>query len=63
MKKQEIARIKEELSVLIGQPLRDMFRFCGASIAAKFGELIEVEALTFAHDENGELALDENGDL
>lgn len=55
---QDVNFIKESLSVLVGQPMRNLGR-AGAMIVANFGELVETNIA--ARNENGEFVRDENG--
>ncbi|MCL2353902.1 MAG: hypothetical protein FWC69_04660 [Defluviitaleaceae bacterium] len=61
MKKRDIEIIKKALSKLVGQSLRDAYRFAGASIHFGFGDMLEDDC--FYKDESGKLARDESGKL
>jgi len=57
MNKKDIKFIEESLSVIIGQPLRDVTR-SGPMMIIDFGELIEID--TFKLSKDGRIARDEN---
>ena len=61
MKRKDIEIIRDKLSILLGQPLRDVFRFGGASLHFGFGDMLEDDC--FYKDECGKLARDESGKL
>lgn len=59
MKRNEMIRIEETLSVLIGKPMR-LLRRVGAGFAADFGELVDVDGIA-RRDESGQLVRDNEG--
>ncbi|MCL2874266.1 MAG: hypothetical protein FWE29_04960 [Defluviitaleaceae bacterium] len=60
MKKEDLNKTKEVVSVLNGQPLRSLDR-AGSLITANFGDLVECELACY--DESGKLVRDENGEV
>ena len=61
MKRQDIETIKETISVLVGQPLRNLGRAGTSLVVANFGKLVEKNMMHL--DENGEWMRDESGKI
>lgn len=59
MKKKDMDLIQEKIGVLIGQPLREIYRFAGASTHFGFGEMVETDV--FERDESNKLVKGDDG--